>query len=277
MGIGIGLGIQSALVAVLLGIAGLVVGALIDSLHAEPDLPPEVDVRERVESTRRRVEARRPPLERPAQPRPQLAGRAEGEEQERQQEIFSKHLCVLFVEVARADGEVRREEVRVVRQYFEVELGYGARAMQRVRNQLKAAIESPQDAEKAAVACAAELDDTSKFLLLDALYSLALVDGELRKSERDALRRVAAGLGISAEEHRSITHRHLGDGEAHYAVLGLEATAPDDELKSAFRRLAAQHHPDKVAHLGQGAVDSSTRRFREIQDAYEALRKLRNF
>jgi DnaJ like chaperone protein len=46
-------------------------------------------------------------------------------------------------------------------------------------------------------------------------------------------------------------------------------------VKRAFRQLAAAHHPDKVAHLGPGAVDQANRRFREIRDAYEEIRRLR--
>ncbi len=54
----------------------------------------------------------------------------------------------------------------------------------------------------------------------------------------------------------------------HFAVLGLEPSATPDEIKSAYRQLARQHHPDLNPHDFQ-----TTDRFRAIQQAYEILSK----
>ena len=51
----------------------------------------------------------------------------------------------------------------------------------------------------------------------------------------------------------------------HYAALGLNSAATLEEVKKAFRQLAARHHPDRSA--AQGAAD----RFRAVQEAYEVL------
>jgi molecular chaperone DnaJ len=52
----------------------------------------------------------------------------------------------------------------------------------------------------------------------------------------------------------------------HYEVLGVRRDAPPDEIKSAFRRLAAQLHPDRNQNDPQ-AHD----RFKEINLAYQVL------
>ena len=49
----------------------------------------------------------------------------------------------------------------------------------------------------------------------------------------------------------------------------MTASATDEELKTAWRKLAAEHHPDRATDGGA--------KFREIKEAYEALRKLRGF
>jgi len=56
-----------------------------------------------------------------------------------------------------------------------------------------------------------------------------------------------------------------------YAVLELEPGAAQAEIKAAYRRLAAQYHPDKVQHLGRDIQALADRRFKEIQRAYEEL------
>lgn len=55
-----------------------------------------------------------------------------------------------------------------------------------------------------------------------------------------------------------------------YQTLGVSRSASDAELRSAYRRLVLLHHPD---HNGGSA--ESTRRFEQIQDAYAAVRRLR--
>lgn len=51
-----------------------------------------------------------------------------------------------------------------------------------------------------------------------------------------------------------------------YDVLGVGRTATQDEIKSAFRKLAAQHHPDK-----NPGDDGAQQRFKEINAAYQIL------
>lgn len=56
-----------------------------------------------------------------------------------------------------------------------------------------------------------------------------------------------------------------------YTVLGLSPGASREEIKAAYRRLAAKYHPDKVAHLGEEFRKLAEQRFKEIQDAYQQL------
>src|SRR5438552_16580724 len=52
-----------------------------------------------------------------------------------------------------------------------------------------------------------------------------------------------------------------------YAVLEVERTASDEEIKKAYRRLAMKYHPDR----NNGAKEAEER-FKEITEAYDVLR-----
>ena len=52
----------------------------------------------------------------------------------------------------------------------------------------------------------------------------------------------------------------------YYEALGVSADASADEIKSAFRKLAREHHPDAT-----GGDDESTQRYKEISEAYAVL------
>ena len=47
-----------------------------------------------------------------------------------------------------------------------------------------------------------------------------------------------------------------------YEVLGVAKTAPDEEIKKAYRKLAIKHHPDKGGDPEQ---------FKKVQGAYDIL------
>jgi len=53
----------------------------------------------------------------------------------------------------------------------------------------------------------------------------------------------------------------------YYEVLGVERKASDQEIKSAYRKLALQHHPDRNPH----AKEESEEKFKEITEAYSVL------
>ncbi len=246
-----GLLAHSPATAVVLAAVGALVGHLVDSSHADPEPDLAASLTPGV-----------------AAPGPETAGA-------RARAAFARHLCTLCVEVARADGPIVQDEIHVVREFFEKDLLFAPDELEQVRLLLKEAVATPRDLAAAAQACRDELLPSERLLLVNALYELALADGPLKRAEGDTIRAVVAGLQVSDEDHRSISAVHLGLGGEHYSLLGLEPGAADDEVKAAYRRLAAAHHPDKVAHLGHGPVEVASRRFRELKDAYDEIRRLR--
>ncbi|MBI9085668.1 MAG: DnaJ domain-containing protein [Desulfobacterales bacterium] len=58
-----------------------------------------------------------------------------------------------------------------------------------------------------------------------------------------------------------------------YRVLGIGLDATPEQIRQAYRTLAAQYHPDKVAHLGEEFRTLAEKRFKEIQEAYEKIKQ----
>src|SRR5215510_8352727 len=52
----------------------------------------------------------------------------------------------------------------------------------------------------------------------------------------------------------------------YYTVIGVPASATQDEIKKTYRKLAAKHHPDKNPNDPKAAE-----RFKEISEAYQVL------
>jgi DnaJ like chaperone protein len=184
-------------------------------------------------------------------------------------------LAPLFVELARIDGDVVGDEVRAVRHFFE-KLGYDEAGLELVRVAMKEAMATPtQDLATLVKAKRGFVKPAMRVEVLRALYEVALADSEMKRSERDALRHVVEHFNLSEEQLRVVTADFFGSGAEHFAALGLLETASDDEIRSAFRRLAAENHPDRVASLGAAAAAEAAERFRVVKEAYEALKQLR--
>ena len=61
-----------------------------------------------------------------------------------------------------------------------------------------------------------------------------------------------------------------------YAVLGIERSANEREIKHAYRKLMSQHHPDKLGDVPEEVKRRSEERAREINAAYERIKNERN-
>ncbi|MFB0532913.1 MAG: DnaJ domain-containing protein [Desulfatiglandales bacterium] len=83
--------------------------------------------------------------------------------------------------------------------------------------------------------------------------------GEGRRSE-----------SYQGDQKRAQTDKRFSKGNP-YQVLGVNRGASIDEIRKAYRELAAKYHPDKVIHLGEEFRGLAEEKFKEIQEAYQEL------
>lgn len=130
-------------------------------------------------------------------------------------------------------------------------------------------------------------------LFLEIQIITACVDGEMNPEQYLLLQQAAAILQFSRTQLEQLLHAHqaqarftrrqagkntaavLSDA---YKVLGLTDNVSDTELKKAYRKLMAQHHPDKLAAQGLPTemLEVAKKRTQEIQSAYELIKQQRS-
>lgn len=116
--------------------------------------------------------------------------------------------------------------------------------------------------------------------VLDALFEIATSDGFVHDDELAYLMAVSDIFGFDAVRFEQIASQHvlLPDGKRDpYAVLGLAPDATDDELRRTYRRLVAEHHPDRM--VAKGVPDElmglASAKMAAINVAYRDITRIR--
>ena len=191
-----------------------------------------------------------------------------------QRNSFFVSLLVLSSAVIKADGRIHQKELDCVRDFFAQNFGQQAasQAMQILQklNAQQVNIYTVGDQ------IAANMNYSQRLQLFHYLARIAMADGDFSAAEKSVLEAIASVIRLTSSDAASVIAMYYKEtDDAAYAVLGISPSATDDEVRTAYRRMAMKNHPDKVATLGPDVQKAAAEKFRQIQDAYETIKKQR--
>ena len=185
----------------------------------------------------------------------------------------------LLGKMAQADGKVDESEIALVKSLIEHNIGLDAQAKQFALQIFHKAAESAYGFEE----LARQFYDIFKMKpamlhsMLDLLTKMAMADGVLSASEDELLSLAARLFGIDRKGYNHVKGQYTNANEHYYAVLTCDSSATDDEIKKKYRKLVRDFHPDTIVSKGlpEEFTEFASEKFREIQDAYEHIKKER--
>ena len=207
---------------------------------------------------------------------------ASNSQQEGDRNSFLMTMLALAAYIIKADGRVMHSEMELVRRTLRQNFGEAAavqgsdillRLFDIEKQQGRASF--ADTIRRSCSEAARYLDYSGRLQLLNFLVMITQADGRVDGSEVTALKEVAQWMQMSASEVDSMLHLKGDTLDDAYRVLGVSPTATDDELKKAYRRLALEHHPDRVAKLGDDVRQAAEKKFQEINAAKERIWKAR--
>lgn len=192
--------------------------------------------------------------------------------------IFVTNLVAIMTKICMADGQISREERSIIHGFFAKSIGYSGEQLKFIDAVIEETNSKNPDLKQICLAFDKFATHEQRFILLDLAYHIAAVDHIITDSEQMAIDEIVSAFNLTREEHERIRARHaVAKAGDHYTVLGVDSSATNEEIKKAYRQLAAQYHPDKVSHLGGELVEFANRKFQEINDSYQSLKKQRGF
>ena len=185
---------------------------------------------------------------------------------------FTIAVIALGAKMAKADGRVTRDEVTAFREVFSIPPEAEA-AAGRVFNLARQDVAGFEDY---AARIARSFGQGSEMLadLLDGLFHIAAADGDYHPDEELFLRRVQDIFGLDEPTFRQVRARHIPDAAPDpYAVLGVDPDAGMDAIRSAYRKLVKDSHPDRMIARGlpEEAVRLAERRMQAINEAWAEI------
>jgi DnaJ like chaperone protein len=194
------------------------------------------------------------------------------------QAAFIMGVIALAAKMAKADGTVTIDEISAFRDIVKAPPG----EMKNVEWVFDQARQSVGGYDSYAKQLAKLMKGDLKVLedLLDGLFHIARADGVVHEAELKYLADVARIFGFSDAEFARIKARYVDGAESTpYTVLGVPATATIDEIKSTYRRLVRENHPDAMIARGvpEEFIALANDKLAAINGAYETIQKRRGF
>ncbi|MBU3810924.1 MAG: TerB family tellurite resistance protein [Candidatus Niameybacter stercoravium] len=218
-------------------------------------------------------------------------------------------IMALSAIVAKSDGNISRDEIKVVKQFVVKTFGLSYEALNSYAGAFEYGKNHPEDYKEFTRMI------TSYYNRRDILVAIAYLlvkitmqDGtSMSAAEDEQVRSILAELGISMYEYESIkasfrqeryNYDYSNYGQHGYNqsnssgfrtqgaqsltkkyadVLGVDENASLSEIKKAYRKLVKEYHPDKMAaeSMPKEYADFANQKIIEINEAYEYLKNLR--
>jgi len=222
--------------------------------------------------------------------------------------LFFVSLFSMLGKMAKADGQVSDSEMNTVKQFMTRDLNLDPMLQAQAMNIFNNAQTSPESFEQYAQQFYMRFRNRPQFiqLMVDALVRVAYADNKVHPAEQHLLESAVRIFRVTSYTYESIKNRYSsgsrysGGGSSYqsssssgssysssyssnsnlnYAILDCTSSSSDSEVKKAYRKKVSEFHPDKIAAKGLPAefTKFANDKFREIQEAYEEIKKVRKF
>lgn len=185
----------------------------------------------------------------------------------------------MLAKLAKADGQVSKEEIESIEKFMLYDLNLDPHSRKVGIDIFYTALKSGEtfEAFSGQFYQAFQTQPRLLELMIDILIRVSIADGRLSENEEKLIESAVRTFRFSDEKYRRIKTKYIQDSSKHYATLECKPSDPPETIKKQYRKLVSEYHPDKIASKGlpEEFMKFAHEKFREIQEAYEVIKKER--
>ena len=198
--------------------------------------------------------------------------------QQQKQNVFALCIIVLSAKIAKADGQVTKEEIYTFKEKFNIQ----AEEMSEVSKIFNEAKKSSFGFKNIADQVGNLFSDNKVLLeqLLNNLFYIAEADGLTSINELEVLRSISQSFHFNETDFQRIFHSRLNNKESDpYKILGVTREDSDNNIRKKWIKLSKEHHPDYLIAKGMPKefIKEANKELSSINLAYDKIKELRDF
>ena len=192
------------------------------------------------------------------------------------QQVFAISLIILTAKLAKADGNVSKEELIAIKDKLKIpehEIDQVGKIFNKAKEDSLGYEPYAQQIAQIYRNNLAVLDE-----VINILFYIAEADGKVSESEIAMIRNIAIIFGISQSQFEGIREsRKSSDKLNPYIVLGCSSNDDFATVRKKYLQLSKEHHPDILMNKGvpKEVIEESKKKMRAINSAFDQIEKMK--
>jgi len=193
------------------------------------------------------------------------------------QQVFAIALIILTAKLAKADGQVSKEELIAIKNKLKIPDS----EIDQVKKIFNKAKEDSLGYEPYAQQIAQIYKNNSVVLdeIINILFYIAEADSKVSDSEIAMIRNIAKIFGINKNQFEGIRESRKGSDKLNpYVVLDCDPNDDFATIRKKYLNLSKKHHPDVLVSKGvpKEVIEESKKKMRAINSAFDRIKKMKS-
>ena len=191
------------------------------------------------------------------------------------QQLFAISLVILTAKLAKADGQVSKEELIAIKEKLKIpdhEIDQVGKIFNKAKEDSLGYEPYAKQIAQIYRSNPAVLDE-----VINILFYIAEADGKVSDSELAMIKNIAQIFNLTDIQFEGIKESRRGSDKLNpYIVLGCTSNDDFATIRKKYLQLSKEHHPDALISKGvpQEVIEESKKKMRAINSAFDKIEKM---